>query len=137
VRWPAERASVPRYGRATRGAVDNAAVLGRNGNVGEQTAGQPGADRDATHRADHWLTAVDHIVDDVACLLPLPGPRRELVDIFLDDREIAARREHLAGARQDRGVDARVLVNIGPNIGELRMQCGICRIYRVVALFNA
>src|SRR5436305_317389 len=90
-----------------RVSVDDAAVLGRNRDVGEQPADEPGPDRDAAHCADHRLAAVDDIVDDVARLLPLAGARGELVDILLDDREITTGREYFSGAGQDCGIDAR------------------------------
>src|SRR5271168_3010705 len=96
--------------------VDNAAVLARNRNVGEQTANEAGTDCDAAHGTHHRLTAVDHIVDDVARFLPLPGAGGEVVDILLDDREIAAGREHLPGAGQDHGVDTRIPVDIAPDV---------------------
>src|SRR6516164_8115265 len=102
--------------------VDDAAVLGGDGYVGQQTADQAGADRDPAHRADHRLAAVDNVVDDVARLLPLPRARFESLDILPDDRKIAAGREDRAGAGDDRGIDARIAIDIAPDLGELAMQ---------------
>src|SRR5271165_4920461 len=112
--------------------VDDATIFSRNRYVGEQTTNQPGTDGDAAHRADDGFIAVDHIVDDVARLFPLPGPRGEIVDILLDDREIAAGREYRAGAGPDRGIDALIPVDIAPDVAELGMQCRIGRVHSAV-----
>jgi hypothetical protein len=117
--------------------IDDAAVPGRNGNIGEQTADEAGPNCNPAHRTDDRLAAVDHIVDDVARLLPLPCARREVVDILLDDREIAAGREYLPSAGQDHRIDARVGVNITPDVAEFRMQCGIRRVHPAVLHRNA
>src|ERR1700751_1108303 len=105
--------------------VDDPAILGRNGYVGEQTADKAGSDCDAAHRADHRLAAVDHIVNDVARLLPLPGARCEIVDVLRDEREIAAGREYLAGRGQDHGIDAGIPIDITPDVAELGVQSRI------------
>src|SRR5207244_12841661 len=97
------------------------AVLGRDRHIGQEAADEPGADRDPAHRADHRLAAIDHVVDDVARLLPLPGARVEILDILANDREIAAGREYPAGPGDDGGVDARIPVDVTPDLGELRM----------------
>src|SRR5215472_16928352 len=109
--------------------VDDAAVLGSNRDVGEQSAHKPGPDRDAAHRTDDRFAAIDDIVDDVARLLPLPGTRREIVDVLLNDREVAAGREYPASPRQDRGIDAGVLVDIAPDLGKLAMEDLVGRIH--------
>jgi hypothetical protein len=101
--------------------VDNAAVVARNRNVGEQTANEAGTDCDAAHGTHHRLTAIDHVVDDVARLLPLPRAGAEVVDILLDDREVAAGREHLAGAGQDHGIDAGIPIDIAPDVAQFGM----------------
>ena len=56
----------------------------------------------------------------------------EIVDILLDDREVAAGREHLAGAGQDHGIDARVFVDIAPDVAELGMQSRVRRVHPAV-----
>src|SRR5215471_9154249 len=113
-------------------AVDDAAVLGRNRYVGEESADEPGPDRDAAHRTDDRFAAIDDIVDDVARLLPLPGTRREIVDVLLDDREVAAGGKYPAGPRQDRGIDAGVLVDIAPDLGKLAMEDLVGRVHAAV-----
>src|SRR6266851_6446083 len=101
-----------------RVSVDDAAVLGRNRHIGQEAADEPGADRDPAHGADHGLAAVDDVVDDVARLLPLSGARLEILDILSNDRKIAAGREYPAGAGDDRGIDARIPVDVVPDLGE-------------------
>src|SRR6266849_4718331 len=112
-----------------RVAVDDAAVLGGDRYVGQEAADEPGADRDPAHRTDHGLAAVDDIVDDVARLLPLPGARLEILDILSNDRKIAAGREYPAGAGDDRGIDARIPVDVAPDLGELGVESRVGRVH--------
>src|SRR5262249_17490984 len=111
-----DRGMITRSDPQPRVAVNDPAVLCRNGNVGEQAADETGPDGNTAHCADHRLVAVDHIVDDVARLLPLSGPRCEIINILLNDREIAAGRKYFAGPGQNCSIDARVPVNVLPDI---------------------
>src|SRR5215472_15989273 len=115
-----------------RVAVDDAAVFGGDRHVGQEAADEPGADRDAAHRADHRLAAVDHVVDDVARLLPLPGARLEILDVLPDDRKIAAGRKYPTGTGNDRSIDAGVPVDIAPDLGELAVQRLVGRVHSPV-----
>src|SRR6185437_16942509 len=54
------------------------------------------------------------------------------VDIFLDDRKVATGREHLAGPGQNDRVDARVFVDVAPDVAELGMQSRVGRIHPAV-----
>src|SRR5262249_42425267 len=112
--------------------VDDAAVFAGDRHIGQQAADEPGADRDTAHRTDHRLAAVDHVVDDVARLFPLPGARLEIFDILLDDREIAAGREDPSSAGDDCGIDIRVPVDVAPDLGELAMQRLVGRVHTAV-----
>src|SRR5215831_7241729 len=123
---------VARSDTEPRVPVDDAAVLGRNRHVSEKATDESGPDRDPAHCADHRLAAVDHIVDDVACLLPLSGTRLEILDVLLNDRKIAAGRKDPASPGDDRDVDARVAVDVAPNLAELTMQCLIGRVHAAV-----
>src|SRR5215831_17404708 len=112
--------------------VDDAAVLGRDRHVSEKAADESGADRDSAHCADHRLAAVDHVVDDIARLLPLPGACLEIFDVLPNDREIATGRKYLAGAGDDRGIDARVAIDVAPDLAELTVQCLIGCVHAAV-----
>src|SRR6516162_7329014 len=129
---PDDRGMVPGGDPEPGMPVDNAAILACDRHVRQEAADEPGADRNPAHRADHRLTAVDHVVDDVARLLPLPSARFEIIDILPDDRKIAARREYSSGAGDDRGIDACVAVDIAPDLGELAMQCLVGRVHATV-----
>jgi hypothetical protein len=62
----------------------------------------------------------------------LPGARLEILDILLDDRKIAAGRKDAASAGDDRGIDARIAIDVAPDLAELTMQCLIGRVHAAV-----
>jgi hypothetical protein len=51
----------------------------------------------------------------------LPGARLEILDVPPDNRKIAAGRKYPAGAGDDRGIDARIAVDVAPDLAELTM----------------
>ena len=87
----------PSISRAFFAAIEMSAI---------SAAARPGADRRAVDRRDDDLRAVDHVVDEVARLAPDARAHREVARHLLDHRHVAAGREALAGAAQDR--DARL-----------------------------
>src|SRR2546422_998619 len=104
-----------------RVAVDEPRVLRRDRDVREQARYQPRADRRAVHRRDHHLRAVDQVVDQVARLAPDARPHGEVARHLLHHREIAAGREPLPCAAQDRDARVAVEVDVQPDARQLRV----------------
>ncbi len=59
------------------------------------------------------------VVDHVARLLPAARAHVEIVHDLLDHGEIAAGREHLAGAGENDRIDVGVGIDVAPDLGQL------------------
>src|SRR6185437_11488986 len=105
----------------TRVTVDDARAPRRDGDVGEKPGNKSRADGRALDRRDDGLVAVDEVVDEVARFLPHAGARGEVAGDGLDHGEIAASREGVAGAAQQRHRDLAIGIDIAPDLGQLGM----------------
>ena len=102
-------------------AVNQPRRAGGNGHVGKDGEHQPGPDRCAVDGGDDRLAAIDQIVDHVACFLPHAHAGVEIRDHIVDQVEIAAGRECLAGAGQQDRIDAPIGIDGAPDLGEVRV----------------
>src|ERR1700756_1351605 len=97
---------IARRDAKARMTVDDARRLRRNRNIREQSPDESRTHGRSVHRRDDRLAAVDHVVDEIACLAPYARAHVEVVRHLFDEAEIAARRKALALAANHR--DARL-----------------------------
>ena len=103
-------------------AVDQLGGLGRDRNVGQHADHQARAHGGAADGADDRLAAIDHVVDEIARLLPTLAALLEVVGEIAGHVEVAARRERAAGAGDDDGRSVGVAVDVAPDFGKFRVR---------------
>ena len=101
---------------------------GGDRDVGEEPRSEARADRRAADRGDDGLRAVDHVVDEVARLLPHAQTRLVAAAHLFDEIEIAPARERVTPAGKEDRRDLRISVNLAPHVRELVVHARIGRV---------
>ena len=112
---PDDRGMIARRDTEPGMAVDDARAFRRDRDVRQQPGDQAGADRRPLHRRDHRLGAIDDVVDEIARFLPHARQHGKILAHLLDQIEIAAAGERLAGAGDDRTLTLRIGVDVAPD----------------------
>jgi len=102
--------------------------------VGEQRDDEARADGGAVDRRDDRLVEIDHVVDEVRCLAHGARHRVGVPRHLLHQRKVAAGRERLTGAGDERHAHLRVGVDGEPHLGELPVQARVRGVHHLRAI---
>ena len=102
-------------------AIDNPSGFSADRYIGKDTNNETGPNGHTIDCRNDRLVAVDDVIDEVFRLPPRCHARYRIIQYVLYQFEIASSGERLAGARHNHCINFGIIVDIAPNIGELRV----------------